>query len=80
MQTACDPRFWEPGSSASGRSSPAEDDYRVKIFKAAARSARDEVERANAALAERRAAEQRCSRARREAEVRSRDGSGGPAF
>ncbi len=52
----------------------ADGDYRVKIFKATARSAHDEMEHAAAATAERWAEERRRSLARREAEVRSRDG------
>jgi hypothetical protein len=70
MQVALDPRLREGASSARRRSFATEGDYRVKIFKAAARSAHDEVERANAALAERQAAERRRALARREAEVR----------
>ena len=53
----------------------AEGDYRVKIFKAAARSAHDEGERALAVLKERWAAEERRSLARRHQELRGRPGA-----
>jgi hypothetical protein len=70
MQTTPHTRF--PRAFSSGRSVPADDDYRVKIYKAASRSAHDEVERATAALGERTAADRERARARREAEVRER--------
>lgn len=71
MQLVINPRLSEP---VTRRTSPAEGDYRVKIFKAAARSAHDEVERAQAALAERGRAERLRTVTLREAEVRGRAG------
>jgi hypothetical protein len=53
----------------------ADGDYRVKIFKAVARSAHDEVERARAVLAEQWAAVGRRAEARRHAELRRRSGA-----
>jgi hypothetical protein len=76
MQTVLDPIV----GGLARRVSPAEGDYRVKMFKAASRSARDEVDRANAALAETWAAERRRSRESREAEVRGSDASRGAGY
>jgi hypothetical protein len=56
--------------SAPARRASREDDYRVKLFKAASRSAHDEIDRAAAALAERTAEERERARTRREALLR----------
>ena len=70
MQTVLDTRFRR--ALPPGRSLSADDDYRVKIYKAASRSAHEEVERATAAFGEAAAADRERARARREAEVRER--------
>ena len=59
-------------STLEPRVPESEGDYRVKIFKAASRSAHDEAERALAVLRERWAAEERRSLARRHEELRGR--------
>lgn len=58
--------------AARVRRSARDDDYRVKLYKAASQSAHEEVERATAAFAERIAEDRERTRATREALVRER--------
>jgi hypothetical protein len=58
--------------AASTRRASRDDDYRVKLYKAASRSAHDEIERAAAALAERIAEDRERARVTREALIRER--------
>ena len=57
MQTLFDSRSTQPGVSPRPRPRRNEGDYRVKLYKAAARAGHEDIERAVAALAERWAAE-----------------------
>jgi hypothetical protein len=57
---------------APTRRAARDEDYRVKLYKAASRSGHDAVERANAALAERIAEDRERARTTREALLRER--------